>query len=59
MRKVEDWMKNIASDKEYITAMGKLGSDVVYLSGRDFANYWAEEKRSMETILKTVGLKGP
>ena len=59
LRKGEVWMKSIAADKEYITAMERLGSEVIYLSGRDFFNFWIEEKKSMEAILKAVGLKAP
>lgn len=52
-------MKSTAEDKEFISAMEKLGSQVVYLSAQDFSRYWAEEKKWMETIVKATGLKTP
>ena len=59
LKKVEGWMKSTAEDKEFISAMEKLGSHVAYLSSQDFSKYWAEEKRWMETIVKATGLRTP
>lgn len=59
LKKVEGWMKSTAEDREFISAMEKLGSHVSYLSSQDFSKYWVEEKRWMETIVKAVGLKTP
>ncbi len=59
LKKAEGWMKSTAEDKEFISAMEKLGSQVVYLSAQDFSRYWAEEKKWMGTIVKATGLKTP
>jgi tripartite-type tricarboxylate transporter receptor subunit TctC len=59
LKKIETWMKSTSEEKEFISAMEKLGSHVEYLSSQDFAKYWAEEKRWMETIVKATGLKKP
>jgi tripartite-type tricarboxylate transporter receptor subunit TctC len=59
LKKVEGWMKSTAQDREFISAMEKLGSHVAYLSSQDFSKYWAEEKRWMETIVKATGLRTP
>lgn len=59
LKKAEGWMKSTAEDKEFISAMEKLGSRVVYLSAQDFSRYWAEEKKWMETIVQATGLKTP
>jgi len=52
-------MKSTAEEKEFISAMEKLGSHVDYLSSQDFIKYWAEEKIWMETIVKATGLNKP
>lgn len=59
LKKIETWMKGTSEEKEFISAMEKLGSHVEYLSSQDFAKYWAEEKKWMETIVKATGLKKP
>jgi tripartite-type tricarboxylate transporter receptor subunit TctC len=59
LKKIEGWMKSTSEEKEFISAMEKLGSHVDYLSSQDFAKYWAEEKRWMETIVNAVGLRKP
>ncbi len=50
-------MKNTTEDKEFISAMEKIGSQVSYLPSQDFSKYWAEEKKWMEAIIEAVGLK--
>jgi len=59
LKKIESWMKSTAEEKEFINAMEKLGSHVDFLSSQDFAKYWTEEKRWMETIVNAVGLRKP
>ena len=59
LKKIESWMKSTSEEKEFISAMEKLGSHVDYLSSQDFTKYWEEEKRWMETIVKATGLKAP
>jgi len=59
LKKIEGWMKSTSEEKEFISAMEKLGSHVDYLSSQDFARYWAEEKRWMEEIVTATGLKKP
>jgi tripartite-type tricarboxylate transporter receptor subunit TctC len=59
LKKIESWMKSTADEKEFISAMEKLGSHVDYLPSQDFANYWSEEKKWMEEIVTVVGLRTP
>lgn len=59
LKKLEAWMKAVTENKEYINTIEKIGSQVSYLSGRDFARYWAEEKKWMDVVVTHVGLKKP
>lgn len=59
LKKVEGWMKSTAEDKEFISAMEKLGSHVSFLSSKDFSVYWAGEKKWMKIVVDAVGLKKP
>jgi tripartite-type tricarboxylate transporter receptor subunit TctC len=59
LKKIESWMRSTAEEKEFISAMEKLGSHVDYLSSQDFAKYWSEEKKWMEEIVTVVGLRTP
>jgi tripartite-type tricarboxylate transporter receptor subunit TctC len=59
LKKIESWMKSTSEEKEFISAMEKLGSHVDFLSSQGFAKYWEEEKRWMEEIVTVVGLRKP
>jgi tripartite-type tricarboxylate transporter receptor subunit TctC len=59
LKKIESWMKRTSEEKEFTSAMEKLGSHVDYLSSQDFAKYWEDEKKWMEMIVKATGLGKP
>ncbi|MCX5908965.1 MAG: tripartite tricarboxylate transporter substrate binding protein [Deltaproteobacteria bacterium] len=57
LQKLETWLKQVTEEKDFTGPMEKIGSQVVYLSGQDFAKYWADEKKWMAVIVKNAGIK--
>ncbi len=57
LQKLETWLKSTTEERDFKSAMEKIGSQVVYLSSQDFAKYWADEKKWMEVIVKYADIK--
>lgn len=56
LAKFEELLKRVAEDKEFVSAMSKLGSEPGFVSARDFAEYWRKERRWIGDIVRQVGL---
>ncbi len=56
LSKFEDLLKKVAEDKEFVAAMTKLGSEPGFVSAREFAGYWAKERKWIGEIVRQVGL---
>ncbi len=56
LAKFEGVLKQITEDKEYISAMTGIGSTPGFVSGKDFAAYWKEERKMMGALIKDIGL---
>ncbi len=49
-------LKKIVEDKEYNATMVGMGSTPGFVSGKDFAVYWKEERTLMGALIKEIGL---
>lgn len=56
LSKFEDLLKKVAEDKEFVAAMTKMGSEPGFVSAREFAGYWAKERKWIGEIVRQVGL---
>lgn len=56
LAKFEGVLKKIAEDKEYVSTMTGMGSTPGFVSGKDFAAYWKEERKMMGALIKEIGL---
>jgi tripartite-type tricarboxylate transporter receptor subunit TctC len=55
--KLESMLKKIPEDKNFIEAVeNKMGSEVKFISGKDFAKYWSEDLKVIGDIVQRVGL---
>ena len=54
--KLEAVLKKIVEDKDYIAAMDAMGSTPVFSSGKDFFEWWKGERKTMEALIKRLGL---
>jgi tripartite-type tricarboxylate transporter receptor subunit TctC len=54
--KVETMLKKVAEDKEFVSAMIKLDSEPGFIPAKDFAQYWANERKWIGEVVKKIGL---
>ena len=54
--KLESVLKQIVEDKEYISALNGIGSTPVFSTGKQFAEYWKGERKTMGELIKRLGL---
>ena len=53
---VESVSKQVVDDNDFKSAMSAMGSKEIFLSGKDFAKYWAGERKRMGALIKELGI---
>ncbi len=56
LSKLEGVFKNIVQDPDYVSAMDRMGVEPLYLSGKDFFEYWKGERKWVSQMAKVLGL---
>jgi tripartite-type tricarboxylate transporter receptor subunit TctC len=54
--KFEALLKKVAEDNDFISTMTKLESEPGFVSAKDFAEYWAKERKWIGEVVKKIGL---
>jgi tripartite-type tricarboxylate transporter receptor subunit TctC len=54
--KLESVLKNIVADPDYIKALDAMGTAPIYTSGKDFAAFLKNERKTLGALIKTLGL---
>ena len=57
LSRLEEVFKKVVHDPDYISAMYKMGAEPLYLSGKDFFEYWRRERKWVAETAKVLGLK--
>ncbi len=56
LAKFEAFLKKVAEDQDFVSAMTKLESETGFVSSKDFAEYWTKERKWIGEVVKKIGL---
>mgnify|MGYP001061519998 CR=1 FL=1 len=54
--KFEALLKKVAEDNDFVSTMTKLESEPGFVSAKDFAEYWTNERKWIGEVVKKIGL---